>query len=445
MSEERESWSSSLGFILAASGSAIGLGNLWRFPYLVAKNGGGAFIIVYLIFVLLLGVTLMIAEFAIGRNGKLDAYGSYNKIKKGIGTAGYFAVFCSFITYSCYSVITGWIIKYIVDFLNGGVLISPRANFYGHISSVGLPIAYTALIIIITAFIVIKGIRGGIEKAGKVMMPALTIFLILITIRILFLPGVLEGVKYYLTPDFSKLNANLVLDAMGQVFFSLSLGLGAMITYGSYLNDKTDIVKESRIIVDLDTIISLIAGLVIVPATVALGLELTSGPGLLFITLPSLFYMTPLGNIFGTLFFILVLFAALTSTVAQLEVMVAFGIEQFNFKRKNVTIVISLLIFIVSIFNSLSFGILSDVKIFFGMNLFDFLIYLIGNLLLPIGGLIVCIAVGYIWREKDVIDQVTIGGEIKFKLIKIWLFLIRYVVPTILIALILKSFKLFSI
>ena len=445
MSEERESWSSSLGFILAASGSAIGLGNLWRFPYLAAKNGGGAFVIVYLIFVLLLGLTLMIAEFAIGRNGKLDVYGSYIKLKKWLGFAGYLCIISCFIIYSYYAVIAGWIIKYIVDFLNGGVSIPEKANFYGHISSVGLPIAYTALIIIITAFIVIKGVKNGIEKAGKVMIPALSIFLVIITIRILFLPGALDGIKYYLTPDFSKIDANAVLAAMGQVFFSLSLGLGAMLTYGSYLDNKIDIVKESRIVVDLDTIISLIAGLAIIPATIVLGLELTSGPGLLFITLPSLFYMTPLGKIFGTLFFISVLFAALTSTVAQLEVMVAFAMDQFNWKRKNITIIISLLVFTISIFNSLSFGTLADVKIFFGMNFFDFLNYLTDNLLLPIGGVLICIAVGYIWNEKELIEHVTNGGEKKFRLVKIWLFLIRYIVPTILILLILQSLKRFSI
>lgn len=443
-SENRGSWSSNFGFILATAGSAIGLGNLWKFPYLVGKNGGGAFVIVYLFLVILLGFSLMLAEIAIGRNGKLDAYGSYEKIKKGLGVAGFLAVLACFIVYSYYSVIAGWIIKYVIDFISGGVHGDVAGHFGGHISSITMPIVYSGVVLAATAIIVIKGVSGGIEKAGKIMMPTLFIFLIIVTVRVLTLPGAMEGVEYYLSPDFSKINGKVILAALGQVFFSLSLGMGAMITYGSYLDKKPNIVKNSLIVTDLDTFIALLAGLAIIPATIVFGKEVTAGPGLIFITLPSVFNSMPMGTLFGTIFFILVLFAALTSTISLLEVVVAFVVDQLKFERKKATIVVSIAIFLVSIINSLSFGPLANVTAFFGMNFFDFMCYLTDNLLLPIGGLCLCFAAGYAWKEKDVIAEVTNDGTVKFRLLKVWLFVMRYIAPVILIAILLEALGIVS-
>lgn len=443
--ESRGSWGSNLGFILATAGSAIGLGNLWKFPYLVGKNGGGAFVIVYLFLVILLGFSLMLSEIAIGRNGKSDAYGSYEKLKKGFGFAGFLGVLACFIVYTYYAVIAGWIIKYVIVYMTGGVQGDVGAYFGGHISSVGTPIFYSGLVLIFTAFVVLKGVSGGIEKAGKILMPALFIFLFIITIRVLTLPGAMEGVKYYLEPDFSKINGKVILAALGQVFFSLSLGMGAMITYGSYLDKKPNIVKNSLVVTDLDTLIALIAGLAIIPATIAFGHQVTAGPGLIFITLPSVFNAMPLGGLFGTIFFILVLFAAITSTISLLEVIVAFIVDQLKIGRRKATIGITIVIFIIAIFNSLSFGPLAKVTFFFGMNFFDFLCYLTDNLLLPIGGLMLCAAVGHVWKESDVIAEVTNNGEVSFRFIKVWLFVVRYVIPVVLVILLLQAIGVISI
>lgn len=445
MSEKRENWSSNLGFILAAAGSAIGLGNLWKFPYLAGKNGGGAFVIVYLFLVILLGFSLMLTEMAIGRNGKLDAYGSYDKIKKGWGFAGFLGVLACFIVLSYYSVIAGWVMKYIVDFATGGLPQDTAAYFGSYISSVASPIVYAAIVLIITAIIVLKGISGGIEKAGKIMMPTLFIFLIIITVRAVTLPGAMAGIKFYLAPDFSKINGSVILAALGQVFFSLSLGMGAMITYGSYLDKKSNIVKNSLTVTDLDTFIALLAGLAIIPATMAFGKEVSAGPGLIFITLPSVFETMPLGSLFGIIFFVLVLFAALTSTISLLEVVVAFAVDQLKIKRKIAVIVTTIIMIALAAVNSLSFGPLADVKIFFGMNFFDFLCYLTDNLLLPIGGLLLCIVTGYVWNEKDVVAEVTNNGTVKFKLIKVWLFVIRYLGPVILVTILLQALGIIKI
>lgn len=445
MKENRGSWGSNIGFILATAGSAVGLGNLWKFPYLVGKNGGGAFVIVYLFLVVLLGFSLMLAEMAIGRNGKSDAYGSYRKLNKKLGIAGFLGIFTCFVIFSYYSVIAGWIVKYVIEFIKGGIGGDVAAHFGNHISSPVAPIVYTAIVLLVTAFVVLKGVSGGIEKAGKIMMPALFISLIVITVRVLTLPGAMEGVKYYLTPDFSKINGQVILAALGQVFFSLSLGMGVMITYGSYLDKKPNIVKNSLLVTDLDTIIALIAGLAIIPATIAFGHEVTAGPGLIFITLPSVFAAMPLGSIFGTVFFILVLFAALTSTISLLEVVVAFVVDQAKIERKKATVLITVAVFILAILNSLSFGPLAGVTLFFGMNFFDFLCYLTDNLLLPIGGIMLCVGVGYVWKEADVVAEVTNGGTVKFRLVKVWLFVIRYIIPVVLVLILLQSIGVLKI
>ncbi|MGL5049360.1 MAG: sodium-dependent transporter, partial [Fusobacteriaceae bacterium] len=394
-SSKRGNWSSSIGFILAAAGSAIGLGNLWKFPYQAGKNGGGAFVLVYLLLVLILGFTLILGEMIVGRKGKSDAFGSYNKIKKGWGIVGGIGILTCYIILSYYSVIGGWVLKYILDFVTGGISGDPGAHFGGFISNSFSPLIYLSLFLGATAFIVLKGVAGGIEKASKIMMPTLFAFLIIIVIRSVTLEGASAGIEFFLKPDFSVITGAVILSALGQVFFSLSIGMAVMITYGSYLPKDTNMLKSALIIPALDTLVALLAGLAVLPAVFAFGLEPSAGPGLMFITLPKVFEQLPFGNFFGIIFFVLVLFAALTSSISLLEVPVAFLVDQLGWNRKKAIGILLIGLFILAVPASLSMGIMENVNIFFGMNFFDFLCYLTDNLFLPIGGLLLCIFIGF--------------------------------------------------
>ncbi|MGL5577646.1 MAG: sodium-dependent transporter, partial [Fusobacteriaceae bacterium] len=397
MAEARGKWGSSLGFILASAGSAVGLGNLWKFPYLAGKNGGGAFVIVYLSLIIILGFTLMLGEMALGRRGKSDPFGSYNNIKKGWGFVGILGIFTCFIILSYYSVIGGWVIKYVGDYILGGIGGDVGAHFGGFISKSTSPIVYAGIFLILTALIVVKGISGGIEKASKFMMPALFVFLVVIVIRSVTLPGARAGIEFFLKPDFSKITGGVILAALGQVFFSLSLGMGAIVTYGSYLPSDSKLVRNAFIIPGLDTLVALLAGLAVMPAVFSFGLEPAAGPSLLFVTLPKIFESMAFGSFFGIIFFVLVFFAALTSSISMLEVTVAFVVDQLKLDRKRTTWALTALLFLVAIPNSLSFGLLEKSTLFFGMNFFDFLCYLSDNLFLPIGGLLLCVFIGYVW------------------------------------------------
>nr|WP_307775629.1 sodium-dependent transporter [uncultured Cetobacterium sp.] len=426
MSKERGNWGSSIGFVLAAAGSAIGLGNLWKFPYLAGQNGGGAFVVVYLAFIVILGFSLMLGEMAIGKKGQLDAYGSYNAIKKGWGIAGFFGILTCFIIYSYYIVIAGWIVKYITFYITGGLKEDPVNVFGSFISSGTSPIIYSLIIVGVTAFIVLKGISGGIEKASKIMMPILFVFLIITVLRSVTLPGASKGLVYFLKPNFSAITPQVVLAAVGQVFFSLSLGMGVMITYGSYLPKDSNLPKNAIYIPVLDTLVALLAGLAILPAVFAFGLEPTAGPGLIFITLPKVFSAMPLGNLFGIIFFILVLFAALTSTISLLEVVVSFAGDQFKVERKKAVLLISGIIAILAIPNSNSFGSMANFKIF-GRNFFDFGGFLTDNILLPLGGLLLCIFIGFIWNKDELKQEVTNNETISFKYFDLWVFGMKFV------------------
>ncbi|MGL4567175.1 MAG: sodium-dependent transporter, partial [Fusobacteriaceae bacterium] len=387
--------------------------------------------VVYLSLVIILGFTLMLGEMALGRRGKSDAFGSYNNIKKGWGFVGILGILTCFIILSYYSVIGGWVIKYILDFLSGGVNGDAGVHFGGFISGISSPIIYAGIFLILTALIVVKGISGGIEKASKFMMPALFLFLIIIVVRAITLPGAMAGIEFLLKPDFSKITGGVILAALGQVFFSLSLGMGAMVTYGSYLPSDSKLVRSALIVPGLDTLVALLAGLAVMPAVFSFGLEPSAGPGLLFVTLPKIFESMAFGAFFGVIFFILVFFAAITSSISMLEVVVAFVVDQMKLDRKITTWVLTLLLFLVAIPNSLSFGILEKSKMFFGMNFFDFLCYLSDNLFLPIGGLLLCIFIGYIWGEKGVLYEITNEGKLDFFLGKLWIFVIKYVGPVV--------------
>ncbi|MBK5241312.1 sodium-dependent transporter [Clostridium sp.] len=441
---KREQWSSKTGFILAAAGSAVGLGNLWKFPYTAGSNGGGAFVVVYIVMLFLVGFTLMMAELVLGRHTQLSAVGAYRKVKEKWAWVGFIGVGASFLILSFYSVIGGWVLKYIVTAFSGGFNTSDLGALEGifttFIGSPVQPIIYHGIFIALTLLIVMGGVSGGIEKFSKILMPSLFIMMIVIMIRSVTLPGAMEGVEFLLKPDFSKIDSSVILAAAGQVFFSLSLGMGVIIAYGSYLSKDDNLVESAFFIPMIDSIIAIIAGLTILPAVFALGFDPAGGPGLLFITLPGVFAKMPLGSFFAVLFFILVLFAAITSSISLLESAVAVCIDEFKWERKTATIGLAILAFLIGIPSSLANGpIMSDMVFIRGLNFFDSMSYLAESILLPLAGLLLSIFIGWVWGIDKAIAEATNDGKVKFGLAHFWGFLIKWVVPVAVFVILLQS------
>jgi len=447
--KQRDQWGSKFGFIMAAAGSAIGLGNLWKFPYMAGKNGGGAFVFVYFAILLLVGFTLMLAEITIGRTTQLSAVGAYKKLSKKWSWLGGMGVLAGFLILSFYSVVGGWVISYMVKSVTGVLNTADVAvlgGLFGSlITSPVEPLIYHGIFMAITLVIVMGGISGGIEKAAKILMPALFAMMFIIMIRSLTLPGAMEGVKFLLSPDFSKITGEVILAALGQVFFSLSLGMGCMITYGSYLSKDEDIVQSSIIIPLLDTGIALLAGLTILPAVFAFGFDPGEGPGLLFVTLPAVFSKMPFGSLFALTFFTLVLFAALTSAISLLEVTVSYVVDEFKWDRKKATFTMSGIIFAVGVAASLGLGVWSDVKILGGRDIFDSLDFTASNILLPLGGLLMCIFIGWIWGIENAIKEASNEGKLAFKLAPYWSFLVKWVAPIAILVVFLNSSGLLNL
>jgi len=430
---EREQWGSKLGFILAASGSAVGLGNLVKFPAVAGKNGGGAFVLVYFIILFLVGFTLMLAEIVLGRHTKLNAIGAYRKIRKNWAWVGGLGVLAGFMILSYYSVVGGWIINYLLKSVTGALKTSDPeviSQMFGNlVSGTVEPIAYHGIFMLATMLIVIGGIGGGIEKSSKILMPGLFIMIILIAFRSMTLPGGVEGIKYLLVPDFSKLSIGVVLDALGQVFFSLSLGMGCMITYGSYLGEDTNIPQSATIIPLIDTGVALLAGLAVLPAVFAYNLDPNAGMGIIFNAFPAIFAQLPFGSFFSFIFFLLVLFAALSSSISLLEVCVSYVVDEWKMKRRTAVLVLGFAIFLIGSAASLSFGPWSDFRPIGGKNIFDILDFYSANYLLPLGGLLLCIFVGWVWGTDNAVKEATNNGKVEFTLAPLWIFLIKYVGP----------------
>lgn len=435
--QEAPKWSGSFGFIMAAAGSAVGMGNLWRFPMLVGESGGGAFVLVYLLCIFLVGIPLIIAEISIGRAGGKDAFGSYKALNRKWGGVGILAVITSFIGLSYYAVLGGWVIRYIFASA-AGLSKSSEAFFNSFTSNTGSQIAYYLVFMAVTVAIVVLGVQKGIEKSCKVMMPLLIVCMLVIVIRSCTLPGAGEGIKFFLKPDFSKLKPGVFLSALGQVFFSLSLGTGATITYGAYLGKDQNIPKSAASIAFFDTMVAMIAGFAILPAVFAFGFSPKSGPSLMFQTLPAVFDELAGGKIFGVVFFVLVLFAAISTSIAFLEVVVAFAVNTFKVSRGKASVISGILITCLGIPCALSFGIWSDIKIA-GKTFFDLGDYLVSNVSLPIGGILACIFIGWVWKSKNAEKEVTNDGKISFKPIAVWSVLIKFILPFIILAIFITS------
>ena len=433
---QRGFWGSRFGFILAASGSAIGLGNIWKFPYIVGENGGGAFVLIYLICIFIIGTPIMLAEFTLGRKTNLNPVGAFHSLKPNSAytSIGYMGVLAGFLILSFYGVVGGWTFAYVVKSVTGSVLsfTSPKEAgvFFGNfISNTGETLLYHALFMGLCIAIVLRGVHGGIERACKILMPTLVLFLFLLMIRSLTLDGAMEGVGFYLNPDFSKISVNTVLIALGQAFFSLSLGMGCMITYGSYLSEKENLTSSTVYVVMFDTLIALLVGMVIFPAVFAMGLEPTEGPSLVFSVLPTVFTSMPMGHVVSIIFFTLLAIAAITSGISLLEVVVAYFIDQRGWQRKKAVIIVGSSIFAFGIPSGLSFGAMAELKLA-GMTFFGHVDNIASNYLLPLGGMLTAIFVGWVWGTNNAYEEIEKHkNKFNFPWAQCWKFLIRYITP----------------
>ncbi len=449
--ENRSSFTGKLGFVLAAAGSAVGLGNIWRFPYLAAKYGGGIFLLVYILLAVSFGFALMTAEIAIGRKTGLSAIGAYRALNKKYSFIGYIAAIIPAIILPYYSVIGGWVTKYLYAFVSGSASATASdAYFTGFISQTGQPIFWFLVFIGITALVVLGGVEKGIEKVSKLMMPILVVLSIVIAIYSVCLPGALEGVKYYLLPDFSKFSATTVLAAMGQLFYSMSLAMGIMITYGSYMKKEVNLESSVSQIEIFDTGIAFLAGLMIIPAVFVFSggtpEALGKGPSLMFVTLPKVFETMPAGTAVGVAFFLLVLFAALTSSISLFETVVSIVCDKTKLSRKLSCLVVFLFSVALGLLSSLGYGPLGNVKII-GLQFLDFFDFISNSVLMPIVAFLTCIFVGYVIKPKAVIEEIELNA--KFKKKRLFEVIIKYVAPIcivlILVSSVLDAFGIFKI
>ena len=452
MEEKRSSFSGKIGFVLAAAGSAVGLGNIWRFPYLAAKYGGGIFLLVYIVLALTFGFTLMVTEIAIGRKTQLSPIGAYKSLHKRFGFIGVLASIVPAIILPYYSVIGGWVMKYAFGFIAGeGEAMARNAYLGKFIGATYEPLIWFALFIGITALIVFFGVQKGIEKVSKFMMPALIVLMLFVIVyTFCTIDGIGEGILYYITPDFSKFSIMTVVAAMGQLFYSMSLAMGIMITYGSYMKKDISIEKSTHQIELFDTGVAVLAGLMIVPACFAFNngnpAALGQGPGLMFGVLPKIFDRMPGGTVIGVLFFLMVFLAALTSSISLMETVVSTVQDKWKIDRKLSLLIVLGICVLLGVPSSLGNGTWDSVTIL-GMTFLDFFDFISNNVLMPIGAFATALMVGYFVKPKTVIDEVELSG--KFKMKAIFSAVIRYVAPicilVILVSSILNVFGVISI
>ncbi len=450
----RENWGSKTGFLLAAAGSAIGLGNIWRFTYIMGENGGAAFILVYVACIILIGAPVFLAELAIGRHTQLNPVGAFDALKPGTAWkyVGGLGVLAGAMLLSFYSVVAGWVMAYALEAPRGiiSALASPEesgAHFGALSTNPSQSMLFHGLFMLLTMVIVARGIKGGIERASKIMMPILFVLLGILVVRGLFLPGAGAGIAFMLRPDFSALNPTVVLIAMGHAFFTLSVGMGAMITYGSYLSRDANLPISSLQVAFMDTLIAVAAGFAIFPALFAFGMEPTEGPGLVFVTLPVVFHQMTGGAIFATIFFWLFLMAALTSSISLLEVVAAYFIDQRGWSRNKAVWLLGGTVFALGIPSAFAAGPWAEVTIasllggapgegvlgsvrFFQLNWFDLISHIVSDYMLPIGGFFVCLFVGWVW-SRSVIEQEVRLGNPGFTVLTLWMNLLRYVGPLV--------------
>ncbi len=404
---QREQWTSKMGFVFAAAGSAIGLGNIWRFPYVAGTNGGAIFVLIYLAAIFLIGYPLMVTEITLGRKAQKNPIGTFLALAPGTPwwLLGALGVFAGFLILSYYSIVAGWAVAYIFKALQG---FTPGMDFagifVGHITGLWIPIFWHAVFMGITMVIIATGVVKGIQRSVKLLMPLLFILLLVLVIRGITLPGAGAGIAFYLLPRFGDVTAQTFLAAIAQSFFTLSLGMGCMITYGSYMSREENISDNAAWVVGLDTAIALLAGFAIFPAVFAFGFDPAGGPGLTFITLPAVFAELPGGTFFGFLFFLLLAVAALTSAISLLEVVVSWLVDEKGYKRGQTALVAGIVIFLVGIPATLGYNVFADFS-FLGMDVLDTYDWFANAIFLPLGGLLTAIYVGYVWTAKKVQEE----------------------------------------
>lgn len=443
----REQWGSRFGFVVATAGSAVGLGNIMKFPYMTGKNGGAAFLLVYIIVMCAVGIPMLLCDFLIGRNGKSNQVASYRKLtgNNKFTWMGYLGIFSGLLALSYYAVFGGWMLYYMVKSFGQLSHLTTSdevgAFFSSFVSSVWGPLFGTLIFLLLTMYIVTGGVQKGIERASKIMMPVLLAILVVLIFRALTLPGALEGINFYLKPDFSAINFSVVAAAVGQVFFSLNVGTTGMVNYGSYLSDEENVPKATAYVALTDFAIAFFAGLIVIPSAFAFGLDPGQGPALLFVTMPSLFAKMPAGGLFCFLFFVLLLFASLTSSVSILEIFVPFVSETWpeKFTRKKASLLGTIICMILAIPVSFSFGIWGDVRIF-GMDIFSLYDNFICIIAFPLIALSTAIIVGWIWGKENVKNAITNNGTLPNRVNTLWFILVRFVCPVLLLIVLLTGF-----
>ena len=432
---ERGNFGTKIGVVLATAGSAVGLGNIWRFPYMTGQDGGAAFIIIYLLCIILLGVPGMIAEFIVGRHGSANAARSYARAGGGKAWAavGFIGAITSLVILGFYSVIAGWCLQYLYASIMGNINGDAgyvQEYFAKFTSSAIEPIVWTIVFIVITHLVVVRGVRRGIEKVSNVLMPTLFVLLLIIVVASCSLPGSWSGITFLFHPDFSKVDHQVIFDGLGQAFFSLSLGTACLCTYSSYFTRQTNLLQSSIKVALVDTLVAVLAGLMIFPAAFSVGINPDSGPSLIFITLPNVFQQafTPvLGYVVGVLFYALLALAALTSTISMHEIGTSLFFEELHVSRKKGAILETIIAILIGIACSLSCGAV-DITVF-GKTFLNFCDFLTSNVLLPLGSFATCILVGWVAPQKLVKDEFTNCGTVSVAVYKVWLFLVRFVSP----------------
>ena len=437
----RGSFSGKVGFVLAAAGSAVGLGNIWRFPYLVAKYGGGIFLLVYLILAVTLGFALMTAEIAIGRKTGLSAISAYGALNRKFSFLGTLTAVIPVMILPYYSVIGGWVLKYLAAFVSGsGSAAAQDGYFLGYVAQPYQPMLWFLLFIGITFAVVLFGVEKGIEKCSKIMMPFLVLLSIVVAIFVVCQPGAMEGVAYYLKPDFSKFTPMTVLAAMGQLFYSMSLAMGIMVTYGSYMKKEVNLDHAVWQIEIFDTGIAFVSGLMIVPAVYLFSggdeSAMKAGSGLMFITLPKVFAGMPLGTVIGAVFFLLVLFAALTSSISLMETVVSIIRDKTSLSRRKAALLTLGFSILLGIPSSLGFGLWSGIRPL-GMSILDFFDFVSNSVLMPLVAFLTCIFVVWFVGLQSIVDEVKLSS--RFKQEKMFCVMIRYIAPVCIILILVSS------
>lgn len=439
----RDSFGSKFGVIAALAGSAVGLGNIWKFPYEAGNNGGGAFLIVYIFFIIAIGFPVMLSEFVLGRRSQKNAFGTFHTLAP--GTKWYYfgllSIISSAFILSFYGTVSGWTLEYVrlalSNAFKGQSAEDITDTFNNFISHPYKAVMWQVGFMFLSGAIVLAGIKKGIERYTKMMMPLLFVIIVALAVRACTLDGAGEGLRFLFKPDFSQLTGDSILSALGQAFFSLSIGMGVLLTYASYIRKSENLTQISLQVITTDTLVAVLAGIAILPAVFAFGINPQSGPGLVFLTLPKVFQSMAFGEVWSILFFILLTFAALTSAISMLEVIVAYLVEEKKMSRLKATILTTVSVSLLGVFSTLSFGPLSHVSLF-GLSIFDTFDFVSSNILLPLGGILLCIFAGWRLDKAVLYDELSNNGTLKIRMFRTYIFILKYVAPVCILLILLN-------